>query len=203
MLHKRIVQVKAFLSQENATVKVCEFLMVCGLLTLLVLVVSSFCGGCAGGFHIPDIKPSNETPGLPNLPKGTGIPIAQLVTVGLLAVAASVALMGLAPGFQKFGLAGILGGGALIAGALAVQKYQGILGLTAALGFVIIVGVATLKHVKFGKEIVGTVKKIREHLTPDQDVVLFGNKEAQVPGTIREVQSEETSAMVKKIRKVV
>lgn len=171
------------------------------ILVFLVVDVSILLSGCGGlPWHSPT-NPVAEPNTPPTVVKEFHIPIGWLVTLGLFAISASVALVGLAPSFQKIGIAGLLGGGTLVAGSLAVAKYSSILALTSVVIFGIIVVWSVMKHVKVTKEVVKTVEVMREKLTPEQDATLFGNTSEIKFGDIRtHVQSDETREAVKKIK---
>jgi hypothetical protein len=90
---------------------------------------------------------------------------------------------------------------ALIAGSLAVQKYSQYFALTAVGVIVIVIVVSVMKRQTFAKELVGTVNEIRKKLPEEINEHLFGNTIKTPVGFIKdEVQSKETTEIVKKIK---
>jgi hypothetical protein len=177
--------------------RLCEVGIVLVILTGAVLAID----GCVGSLPVPTaIVTPNPAPFIPAsvVPKSS---MEWLVLVGLLAVAASVALIGLAPGFQKIGLAGIMGGGALVAGALTVGKYQNVIPIVVAVGFVGLIAWSGIKRTQHVKELVATVDAAKAKLTSVAAAELFGDATGALEGQIKTlIQSPETTALVKKIR---
>ena len=172
-----------------------------GIVALVLLSGVLAITGCFGHLPVPEVAVvPHSVPFIPAVvvPKSS---MEWLVFVGLLAVAASVALIGLAPGLQKIGLAGVMGGGALVAGALTVGKYQNVIPIVVAVGFVGRILWAVLKHGKVAKELVATVEAAKARLPAVDAQTLFGDTANAVEGSVKSlVQSAETSAVVKKIR---